>query len=61
MSIQLYLLDYRKCSKLITNEFSESTDEILYLEMLNMLYGKLTEFFSTQMLLYRKYRINCDL
>lgn len=27
MSIQLYLLDYRKCSKLITNEFSESTDE----------------------------------
>lgn len=27
---QLYLLDYRKCSKLITNEFSESTDEILY-------------------------------
>lgn len=61
MSIQVYLLDYRKCSKLITNEFSESTDEILYLEILNMLFGKLTEFFSTQMLLYRKYSINCDL
>lgn len=61
MSIQLYLLDSRKCSKLITNEFSESTDEILYLEILNMLFGKLTEFFSTQMLLYRKYSINCDL
>lgn len=61
MSIQLYLLDYRKGSKLITNEFSERTDEILYLEVLNMLFGKLTEFFSTHMLLYRKYNINCDL
>lgn len=61
MSTQLYLLDYRKGSKLITNEISVSTDKILYLEILNMLFGKLTEFFSTQMLLHRKYNINCDL
>lgn len=38
------LLDCRSGSKQTANEFSESIGHIIYLELLNMLFAKLTEF-----------------
>lgn len=61
MSIWSYFLDCEKGSKLTTNEFSENTDEILYLELLNTLFDKLTEFFIFHLKsFYRKHDINTD-